>query len=198
MFDVGINSTAAETLRSPVLVWSGRTLFREVAFLPPDLNTPWRRMLLAKSRRALAAQLDFRGDPRIGRRLRIAGPVGVRDYGRPAAAPHLAFLDITYRIVDLPKTLSNQGIDAWSPFMRMEYVVDTRTGRSIYQSSANVGGVADRAMRLFKASDGPLLMAVMLPCSDGEEPFIMDVEHESYGTGGKHDVPESMHCFPAL
>jgi hypothetical protein len=52
-------------------------------------------------------------------------------------------------------------------------------------------------MRLFKEPGGPLLMAVTIVCSDGGEPLIIDLEHESYGTGRQGDVPAVPHCFPA-
>jgi hypothetical protein len=123
--------------------------------------------------------------------------VSVRDYGRSAAAPHLAFIDITWHIRDLPEALSNRGIDSWSPYFRVEYVVNTGTGKTVYLHATNVGGIENREMRLFKESGGPLLMAVAIACADGSEPLILDLEHESYGTGRQGDVPEISHCFPA-
>jgi hypothetical protein len=197
MFDVSIESSVAQKARPAPLVWSGPTRFREIVLSLPGVDSHWKRSLVDESRLLLAPALDFRASEKVGRQLEIDGPVSVRDYGRAAGAPHLAFVDITWRIKDLPEALSNNGIDSWSPFMRVEYVVNTRTGITVYRNTTNVGGIEDRGMRLFKEPGGPLLMAVTLGCTDGGEPLILDLEHESYGTGRPGDVPEIAHCFPA-
>jgi hypothetical protein len=197
MFDVSTEGSVAQKDRPPALVWSGPTPFREVVLSLPGIDTRLKRSLVAQSRLALAPQLDFRAYKPVSRRLKIDGPVSIRDYGRAAAAPHLAFVDITWRIKDLPEALANRGIDSLSPFLRVEYVVNTRTGRTVYRNTTNEGGIQDRDMRVFKEPSGPLLMAVMITCTDGGEPLILDLEHESYGTGHQGDLAVVPHCFPA-
>lgn len=197
MFDVSIESSMVQKVRPATLVWSGPTPFREIVLSLPGVDAHLKRTLVAESRRVLAPKLDFRAYEPVGRLLEIDGPVSVRDYGRAAAAPHLAFVDITWRIKHLPEALANRGIDSLAPFLRVEYVVNTRTGRTVYRNTTNEGGIEDRDMRLFKEPGGPLLMAVMIGCTDGGEPLILDLEHESYGTGRQGDVHEVPHCFPA-
>lgn len=197
MFNVTVEGSTAEKVRPISLVWSGSTLFHEITLRLPGLDKHQKQLLIADSRRVLTQSLDLRNYEPVGRRLKISGPVKVRDFGRADVSPHLAFVDITWRIKDLPKTLSDKGIDSWSPFLRVEYVVNSQTGITIYRNVTNVGGIEDRDMRLFKEPKGPLLMAVLIDCTDGSEPLIIDLENESYGTGRKNDVPEVPHCFPA-
>jgi hypothetical protein len=197
MFDVSVDRS--EDQKAPLLgvAWSGRFSFKEVALGSMSTDISLRRRLVAESRRFLLSKLDFRAYRPVGRRLEVDGSVKVRDYGRTAAAPDLAFIDITWRIRNIPDALSSRGIDSLSPFWRVEYVVNVRTGRIVYKNATNVGGVEDRGMRLFKEPGGPLLMAVTIACSDGSEPMIMDLESETYGTGTGKDVPEVTHCYPA-
>jgi len=197
MFEVSIGNAVAEKTRQSTLVWSGSAQFREVEVSQPGVDTRLKQSLIAESRRALAPQLDFRDYKSVGRRLSIVGPVSVRDYGRAAAAPYLAFVDITWRVKDLPKALTGNSTDSISPFFRVEYVVNTLTGKTVYRNATNVGGIEDRDMRLFKEPGGPLLMAVTIACADGGEPLILDLEYETYGTGRKGDVPDVPHCFPS-
>ncbi|WP_374583023.1 hypothetical protein [Pseudoduganella sp.] len=197
MFEVLTDSPDMQRIRTPNLVWSGPPLFRQVRLDLPGARAQLKRSLIARSHRVLQSKLDFRSYEPVGRRLKLDGPVKVRDYGRTASAPHLAFVAITWRIKDLPETLSDHGMDSLAPFFRVEYVVDTRTGKPIYRNTTNVGGIEDWDLRLFKEPNGPLMMAVTIKCSDGAEPFILDLENESYGTVGSNDVPEVAHCFPA-
>jgi hypothetical protein len=197
MFEVIIKGSVAQKIRPPILVWSGSTPFREIVLGASDTDARLKQTLIAQSRHMLIPMLDFRSSERVGRRLKITGPVSVRDYGRTSLAPHLAFVDITWRIDDLPESLANNGIDSWSPYLRVEYVVNTRTGRMVYRNTSNDGGIERHDMRLFKEPGGPLLMAVSIACSDGSEPLILDLENESYGTGRTSDVPKIPHCFPA-
>jgi hypothetical protein len=156
-----------------------------------------KQTLIEQSRRLLTPMLDLRGIDGVGRRLKIKGPVSVRDYGRTDVAPHLAFIDVIWYIEDLPEALVNKGIDSWSPYMRVEYVVNRRTAKLIYRNTTNTGGTEGREMRIFKEHKGPLLMAVSIICSDGSEPILIDLDRETYGTGSSDDIPESLHCFPA-
>jgi hypothetical protein len=197
MFEVSAGGSVVQRDRLPTLAWSGPEQFREVILDSHSADGQLRRTLITQSYRTLTPKLDFRAYKSVGRRLKLDGPVRVRDYGRTAVAPHLAFVDVTWRIRDLPDALANQGIDSLSPFFRVEYVIDMRTRRPVYQNTTNEGGVEDWDMRLFKEAAGPLLMAVTIGCSDGAEPLIIDLEHESYGTGSRNDVPEVSHCFPA-
>lgn len=197
MFEIFNNGSVMERARPANLVWSGESLFHEVLLDLPGVDARLKRSLVSESRRLLVPMLDFRAYEPVGRRLKIDGPVSIRDYGRTTAAPHLAFVDVTWKIKNLPDALANRGIDSLSPFLRVEYVVDTRTGRRIYRNTTNDGSVGDRDMRLFKEPSGSLLMAVPIVCSDGAEPLILDLEHESYGTGRSSDVPDVQHCFPA-
>lgn len=72
-----------------------------------------------------------------------------------------------------------------------------RTNRPVFQNTTSEDSLEDWGMRLFKESAEPLMMAETINCSDGAEPLIIDLEHESYGTGSLNDVPEVSHCFPA-
>jgi hypothetical protein len=197
MFEVSIGGSVAQKIRAPTLIWSGSTAFREIVFSSPRVGGRLKQALIAQSRRLIIPMLDFRLNKRVGRRLKIDGPVSVRDYGRTEVAPHLAFVDVTWRIRDLPDALANNGIDSWSPYLRVEYIVNTGTGKTVYRNTTNVGGVEESDMHLFKEPDGPLLMAVSITCSDGSEPLILDLERETYGTGHSDDVPHADHCFPA-
>ncbi len=198
MFDLTTVGPAVQGERATSLVWSGATPFREVELSLPGVDSRWKRSLVIQSRDVLAPWLDYRAYKSVGRQLEIDdGPVNVRDYGRSAAAPHLAFVDITWHIKALPEVLSNSGINSLLPFLRVAYVVNTKTGKSVYIATSNVAGTEGRDMRLFKEPGGPLLMAVTIPCTDGDEPLIVDLEHETYGTGRQADVPEVAHCFPA-
>jgi hypothetical protein len=197
MFEIAMENGAEKPARPRPLVWSGPAAFEALQFSRPRTDPQLRRRLVADSRRVLAPRLDFRDFEPVHRRLDIVGPAKVRDYGRLASAPHLAFVDVTWRIKALPDALANRGIDSMSPFLRVEYVVDTRTGRTIYLNTSNDGAIVDRDMLLFKEPGGPLLMAVTIGCTDGSEPLILDLEHESYGTGQPSDIPDLPHCFPA-
>lgn len=197
MFQISADGLTERRIEASVLAWSGPALFREVVLDRPGATVQLRRSLVSQSSKLLKPKLDFRLHKPVGRKLRIEGPVKVRDYGRTSIAPHLAFIDVTWRIKDLPDALVNRGIDSISPFFRVEYVFDTRTRKPVYRNTTNVGGIEDREMLIFKEPNGPLLMAVMINCSDGAEPFIIDLERESYGTEANSDVPEVPHCFPA-
>lgn len=197
MFQILDDGLTKRRTEASVLAWSGSALFREVVLDRPGATVQLRRSLISESNKLIRPKLDFRPYKPVGRQLKIEGPVKVRDYGRTSIAPHLAFIDVTWRIKDLPDALANHGIDSISPFFRVEYVFDTRTGKPVYRNTTDVGGIEDREMLIFKEANGPLLMAVMINCSDGAEPFIIDLEHESYGTEANSDVPEVPHCFPA-
>lgn len=197
VFQVSVDNVVLEMSPIAVLVWSGPALFREVLLVPARADTRIQHILTADSRRALAPMLDFRDFEPVGRQLELEGPVHVKDHGRPAGAPYLDFIDITWRIKDLPEALADRGIDSLSPYLRVEYVVDTRTGKLVYRNIVNGFDRDERRLRLFKEAGGPLLMAATVDtCEDGGEPLILDLEHESYGTGRKDDVPDLQHCFP--
>lgn len=197
MFATDGAGPAAPRDRAPAMAWTGPASFREVVLDQPGVGARLKRSLAVDAQRLLTTKLDFRAYKPVGRRLKLDGPVSLRDHGRSATAPHLAFVDLTWAIKDLPEALANNGTDALSPFFRVEYVVDTRKDRVVYRNIINAGGAQDRAMRLFKEEGGPLLMAVMLNCSDGAEPLIIDLDNETYGIGRPGDVPEVSHCFSA-
>jgi hypothetical protein len=193
MFAVSAEGSAVNLAESPALVWSGTAQFREVVLDLPGSDTQLTKSLITQSHRVLMAKLDFLA----GKRIELDGPAKVKDFGRTSLAPHLAFVDVSWRIKNFPAALANHGIDSLPPFLRVKYVVDKRTGRVVFRSVTNEGSVDDRGMRLFKEARGPLMMAVMISCVDGAEPLIIDLEHETYGTGRLEDVPEIAHCFPA-
>lgn len=198
MFETSLEASAeASDKRSLALIWSGATLFREVAFDLPGIGADQSRQLVARSRREVEPSLDFRAYPPVGRRLQLEAPALIRDYGRTSEASHLAFIDITWRIKDLPDALANRGIDSTQPYLRVEYVIDTRSNRPVFVNVSNVGGQMDREMRLFKEERGPLLMAVEISCSDGSGALLLDLERDSYGTGRKGDVQSNWECYPA-
>lgn len=197
MFEISDQDSNERSAKQTMLAWSGPSSFHEITLNKSSHDALPKQLLIVQSRRQLTPLLDFRDADRIRRQLKLEGPIRIRDYGRTSVAPDLAFADITWRIKDLPDALANNGIDSWSPYMRVEYILNTRTNRIVYRNVTNIAGVEEQDMRLFKESGGPLLMAVSINCSDGSEPLILDIENESYGTDHKDDVPPSPHCFPA-
>lgn len=196
VFDVEVDGQATHGERLPV-AWSGAVSFHEVRMDGRALKAPLLRTLIAKSKSAVTPTLDMRKYEPVARWLHLDDMPRVHQYGHPVGAPHLAFVDVNWHIKDLPDALANRGIDSWSEWIREEYVVDDRSGRVVYHASVRSGDVEPRDFRLFKADDGPLLMATILVCADGGEPLILDLEHESFGTGRPTDVPDLPHCFPA-
>ena len=196
MFDVALEGLETKGRQPATLIWSGPARFSEVALTLPGAASRGNKALVTRSRRLVAPMLDFRAYEPVGRRLQVEGPVSVLDHGRTPVAPHLTFVDVTWRIKDLPEALSDRGIDSTSPFIRVEFVIDTATGKTVYQNIENTGGTEGRSMRLLREGNGPLLMAVRIGCSDGAEPLLLDLGRESYGTGRPGDVPPSLHCFP--
>lgn len=197
MFALAMEGPPPPEVNPATLVWSGPARFSEIVLRPQAIDPRLKKMVIARSRRDLAPMLDYRAYKPVGRRLKFENNPKVRVYGSTAAAPHLAFIDVTWTIAHLPKELSERGIDSTSPVHREEFIIDTRRGKTIY-SSDNDAMVGDgREMRLFQEAGGPLLMATAITCSDGDEPFILDLEHETFGTGAKEDVPNPLHCFPS-
>lgn len=197
MFEITTSSPQTQKSSKPMLIWSGRTPFREIELMSLDLGASEKQRLIEDSRQELSKKIDPFRKEATGRRMVIVGPVSIRSYGQTSGRSQLAFVDVTWRIKNLPKRLSENGIDSWTPYFRAEYVINLSSGRTLYRNITNVGRVEDRLMRLFKEPTGPLLMAVTIACTDGSEPFLLDLENETYSTGQKSDVKEVPHCFPA-
>jgi hypothetical protein len=197
MFEVTVDGVVVKRSARDALFWTGPARFREVSLGLGGLDARQRQLLVADSRRALIPALDLKGTEGVRRVLHLEGTPRVRDHGRSAVAPDLGFVDVTWRIKDFPKMLANQGIDSMQPAFRVEYVVNTRSGKTIFRDIINTEPDAARSLRLFKEPNGPLLMAVSIACLDGAEPLILDLENESYGTGRANDVQPAGHCFPA-
>ena len=70
MFEVSVEGAAAQKSRLPALAWSGPTPFRETVLGLPGAHANLKRSLVTQSRRALAPELDYRTNERVGRRLR--------------------------------------------------------------------------------------------------------------------------------
>lgn len=196
MFDVTAEGDSPGRAARGALAWTGSTPFAAVALAHRPVDARLRQALVRESRRLVAPRLDFRAYAPVGRQLQVEGPVRVREDGTDAA-PGLAFVEIVWKIHHLPAALADRGIDSTLPYLVADMVVHRRTGQAIFRDVASDGGLDDREVVLFKEPGGPLLMATPLPCLDGAEPFVIDLDHETYGAGRADDVPAPAHCFPA-
>lgn len=177
MFDVAVAGHG----QGAQLLWSGATPFRGIVLKRPGIDARLQRTLVEQSRRSLAPHY------RIGRLLKV------HDHGRAASAPHLAFVGIEWQNRAAPK--ANGGLDEQSPTVRTDYVIDKRSRSPVLIATSAYGGAPWR-FRLLQEPAGPLLLAASIACIDGDAPLMLDLTRDTFGTGGRKDVPQPG-CFPA-
>lgn len=204
MFDFRESASAISKQRAPSVIWSGAIPFRQVELTPSRADKRLKRLLISDSRDRLASLLKSTSVPGKQPAPALTGPVNIRDYGRTSIAPHLAFVDVTWRIKH-PRGTPQRVIDSTGPFVRVEYVFNTSAGKPVFAATSR-GSSPPRAMRLFKEPRGPLLMAASIECDDGSSPVVLDLDTETFssplatGTGGNDGAAAAAagyNCFPA-